>query len=99
MGPVTGLVLYAVIWSMTFLVAIPIRLQTQSEAGEVVPGTHGGSPARHDLGKKALITTVVALLLWGLAAWILLTGQITLSDIDLFTRFGPGPIEERGLGG
>ncbi len=99
MGPVTGLVLYAVIWSMTFLVAIPIRLQTQGEAGEVVPGTHRGSPQRHDLKKKALITTVVALAIWALAAWIILTGQITLSDIDLFTRFGPGPIEERGLGG
>ncbi len=99
MGPVTGLVLYAVIWSMTFLVAIPIRLQTQAEAGKIVPGTHGGSPQRHDLKKKALITTLVALLIWALAAWIILTGQITLSDIDLFTRFGPGPIEERGLGG
>ncbi len=99
MGPVTGLVLYAVIWAMVFLIAIPIRLQTQSEAGEVVPGTHGGSPQRHDLGKKAWITTLVAFLLWALAAWIILTGQITLSDIDLFTRFGPGPIEERGLGG
>ncbi|HEY9039987.1 MAG TPA: DUF1467 family protein [Roseovarius sp.] len=99
MGPVTGLVLYAIIWSMTFLVAIPIRLQTQDEAGAVVPGTHGGSPQRHDLKKKALITTLVALLIWALAAWIILTGQITLSDIDLFTRFGPGPIEERGLGG
>ncbi len=99
MGPVTGLVLYAVIWSMTFLVAIPIRLQTQAEAGEVVPGTHGGSPQRHDLKKKALISTLVALLIWALAVWIILTGQITLSDVDLFTRFGPGPIEERGLGG
>ncbi|PVA11264.1 DUF1467 domain-containing protein [Pelagivirga sediminicola] len=99
MGPVTGLVLYAVIWSMTFLVAIPIRLQTQGEAGQVVPGTHQGSPQRHDLRKKALISTVIAALIWALAAWIILTGQITLSDIDLFTRFGPGPIEERGLGG
>lgn len=99
MGPVTGLVLYAVIWSMVFLIAIPIRLQTQSEAGKVVPGTHGGSPERHDLGKKALIVTLVAFLIWALAAWIILTGRVTLSDIDLFTRFGPGPIEERGLGG
>lgn len=99
MGPVTGLVLYAVIWWLTFLVAIPIRLQTQAESGTIVPGTHGGSPQRHDLKKKALITTGIALALWGLAAWIIVTGQITLSDIDLFTRFGPGPIEERGLGG
>ncbi|WP_113912289.1 DUF1467 family protein [Roseovarius dicentrarchi] len=99
MGPMTGLVLYAVIWAMTFMVAIPIRLQTQGEAGDIVPGTHKGSPQRHDLKKKAWIATAVALAIWGLTAWIILTGQITLEDIDLFTRFGPGPIEERGLGG
>lgn len=99
MGPVTGLVLFAVIWSMSFLVAIPIRLQTQDEAGAVVPGTHGGSPQRHDLGKKALIATVVSVVIWAVIAWVILTGRITLDDIDLFTPFGPGPVEERGLGG
>ncbi|MCZ4354336.1 DUF1467 family protein [Roseovarius aestuarii] len=99
MGPVTGLVLYAVIWAMIFMIAIPIRLQTQGESGHVVPGTHQGSPERHDLKKKALITTAVSCVLWALLAWIILTGQITLSDIDLFERFGPGPMEGRGIGG
>lgn len=99
MGPVTGIVLYIMLWAVTFLVAIPIRLQTQVEAGEVVPGTHDGSPQRHDLGKKAWITTGVAFLIWALCAWVILTGQISMDDIDLFTRFGPGPVAERGLGG
>ncbi|WP_324755091.1 DUF1467 family protein [Roseovarius sp. Pro17] len=99
MGPVTGVVLYVVIWVMTFFVAIPIRLQTQGEAGNIVPGTHHGSPENHNLKKKAWITTAVALVIWALVAWIILTGRITLADIDLFTRFGPGPVEERGLGG
>ncbi|MDX1784895.1 DUF1467 family protein [Roseovarius sp. ZX-A-9] len=90
MGPVSGIVLFVVIWSMTFLVAIPIRLQTQGEAGEVVPGTHTGSPQKHHLKKKALITTLVAAVIWAIAAWIIITGQITLADIDLFERFGPG---------
>lgn len=99
MGPFTGLILFAVIWAITFLVAIPIRLQTQGEAGVVEPGTHSGSPQRHNLKKKAIITTIVTVLIWALIAWIIITGRITLSDIDLFTRFGPGPLEGRGLGG
>lgn len=99
MGPVSGLVLYAVIWFMTFFVAIPIRLQTQGEAGKTVPGTHHGSPERHDLKKKAWITTGVAFVIWAILAWIILGGIITLDDIDLFSRFGPGPVEGRGLGG
>lgn len=99
MGPVSGIVLYLVLWSVTFLVAIPIRLQTQGEAGQIVPGTHAGSPQRHDLKKKAWISTAVAAVIWAFLAWIILTGQITLNDIDLFERFGPGPMEGRGIGG
>ena len=49
MGIVSGLVLFAVIWSMTFLIALPIRVQTQGDAGEVVPGTHAGAPEQHHL--------------------------------------------------
>jgi predicted secreted protein len=99
MGPVSGLVLYAIIWFMTFFVAIPIRLQTQGEAGSTVPGTHHGSPERHDLKKKAWITTAVAFVIWAVVAWVILSGAISLDDIDLFSRFGPGPVEGRGLGG
>lgn len=99
MSPVSGLVLFVMIWAMTFFVAIPIRLQTQGEAGNVVPGTHHGSPARHNLKKKAWITTAVAIVIWAIAAWCILSGAITLDDIDLFSRFGPGPVEGRGLGG
>ena len=99
MGPVSGLVLYAVIWFLTFFVAIPIRLQTQGEAGSTVPGTHHSSPERHDLKKKAWITTGVAFVIWAITAYVILWDVITLDDIDLFTRFGPGPVEERGLGG
>ena len=98
MGPVSGLVLYAIIWSMTFLVAIPIRLQTQGEAGHIVPGTHDGSPQRHSLKKKAWITTGVAFVIWAFCAYCILTGAITLSDIDLYERFGPGPFAPNETG-
>ena len=84
MGPVSGLVLYAVIWFMTFLVALPIRIQTQGEAGTTVEGTHHGSPEQHHLKKKALITTLVAFVIWAIIATIILTGTITVDDIDFF---------------
>ena len=84
MGVASGIVLYLVIWFMTFLVAIPIRLQTQGEAGDVVPGTHDGSPQKHHLKKKAWITTAVAAVLWAVIAYIIITGTITVRDIDMF---------------
>ena len=88
MGIASGIVLYLVFWFMTFLVALPIRIQTQGEAGEVVPGTHDGSPQKHHLKKKAIITTIVAAVLWAIAAYIIITGTITVRDIDMFDRMG-----------
>ena len=93
MGVASGLVLYLVIWSMTFLVAIPIRIQTQGDVNEIVPGTHAGSPAHHHLRKKALITTCIAAVIWGIAASIILSGAISVRDIDMFNRMGPSASE------
>lgn len=82
MGIVSGLVLFAVIWSMTFLVALPIRVQTQGDAGSIVPGTHAGAPEQHHLGRKALWTTLVAAVIWAIAATVILSGWITVADIE-----------------
>ena len=86
MGIVSALVLYAVIWFMTFLVVIPIRIETQGDRGDVVPGTHASSPEVHNLKKKAWITTAFALVLWAIIAAIILSGWISVEDIDWFDR-------------
>jgi predicted secreted protein len=88
MGVVTGLVLYLVIWVVTFMTALPIRIQTQDEAGEIVPGTPAGSPQEHHLKKKAWIATAVAAVIWAIVAMIIINGWITISDIDVFNRMG-----------
>ncbi|QGX97681.1 DUF1467 family protein [Roseovarius faecimaris] len=84
MGPVSGLVLYLVVWFMTFFCVLPIRITTQGEAGTTVDGTHHGSPERHHLKKKAWITTGIAFVIWAILAYIILTGTITVRDIDMF---------------
>jgi predicted secreted protein len=84
MGITSALVLLAVIWWMTFLVALPIRVKTQGDLGKVEPGTHAGAPAVHNLGKKAIITTVVALVIWGIVSTIILSEVFTLDDMDFF---------------
>jgi predicted secreted protein len=85
MGITSGLVLFAVIWFMTFLCVIPVRLKTQGDMGEVVPGTHESSPERHNLKLKALITTGISLVLWAVFAWIIIGGLITVDDIERWT--------------
>jgi predicted secreted protein len=98
MSITSAIVLYAVIWFMVFLIVIPIRLQTQGDVGQIVPGTHAGSPEVHNLRKKAWITTFVSIGLWIVIAGIILSGWISVRDIDFFGRMGPAP-EFGGTGG
>ncbi|MEQ8896537.1 MAG: DUF1467 family protein [Roseovarius sp.] len=93
MGIASGIVLFMVVWFMTFLVVLPLRIQTQGEAGDVVPGTHSGSPEKHHLKKKALIVTGISAVIWSILAYIILTGMITVRDIDMFDRMGPSTEE------
>jgi predicted secreted protein len=89
MGVTSALVLFAVIWSMTFLIVLPIRVKTQGDLGEIVPGTHAGAPEVHNIGKKAKITTAISLVLWVIIAGTILSGAISVRDLDWFDRMGP----------
>jgi predicted secreted protein len=89
MSITSALVLFAVIWFLTFLIVIPIRLQTQGDVGKIVPGTHAGSPEHHHLKKKAWITTGVTFVLWAIIVGIILSGWISVRDFDWMNRMGP----------
>lgn len=90
MAPLSAFVLFSVIWFMTLFIILPLRLTTQGEAGTTVKGTLESAPENPQLKRRFLLTTVVALVFWGIAVAIITSGWITLEDIDLFTRFG-GP--------
>ncbi|KMK65793.1 DUF1467 family protein [Puniceibacterium sp. IMCC21224] len=98
MSITSAIVLFAVLWFLTFLVVIPIRLQTQGDVGRVVPGTHAGSPEVHGLKKKAWITTGVTAVLWAIIAGVIFSGMLTVRDLDYFNRMSPLP-EVRGTDG
>lgn len=86
MGPVSGLVLLAVIWTVIFFIVLPLRLETQGEAGEIVPGTHASSPANFSFKRKARITSLWAVPIWAVIAGTILSGTLTIRDIDWFER-------------
>lgn len=91
MGIASGIVLFLVIWFLTFLVVLPLRIQTQGDVGQVMPGTHAGSPEHHHLRRKVWITTGVAAVIWAITATIIITGAITVRDIDWFGIMEPLP--------
>ena len=98
MAITSSLVLLAVIWFMVFFVVLPLRLQTQGDVGRIVPGTHASSPEVLNLRRKVAITTAAALVIWAVACAVILSGTITVRDIDWFNRMDPpGSVDGRGV--
>ena len=94
MGFVSGLVLFAVVWFMVLFVVLPIRLETQGDVGERVEGTHAGSPASgFSMKKKFRLTTLWAVPIWAIIAAVIVFGDISVRDIDMFGRMGPAASE------
>lgn len=89
---ITGaIILFAVLWFLIFLMILPVRHVSQSEAGEVVPGTPPSAPANAQIGRKARITTVIAAVLWVLLAWVILFGGFTIHSVDWFGKLDRDP--------
>ena len=53
MSVTSAIVLFAVIWFLTFLIIIPFRVKTQGDLGAIVKGTQAGAPEVHNLRRKA----------------------------------------------
>jgi predicted secreted protein len=65
MNIVTGFVVYIVIWWLVLFMVLPIGVKSHDETGEaVVPGTTSSAPVAPRMGLKALITSVIAAVLW-----------------------------------
>lgn len=80
-------VLYSVFWFLTFFIVLQVRTRTQAESGqEVVPGTPPSAPAVEDVGRSAKIATLYATAIWAVVVWVIMSGWITLEDIDFFDR-------------
>ena len=86
MNVVSGLVLFSVIWFVALLVALPIGVKTQAEAGEVVPGTPSSAPVDAMLKRKLVWVTVASVAIWAAIAAFILWGGVSVEDIDFFHR-------------
>lgn len=84
MGIMSGIVLFAVFWWMTFFVLLPIRVTTQGDIGDVEPGTHASAPQVHHLKRKALIATGIAAVLWAITATIIFNGWLPIWEMEFF---------------
>ena len=82
MSITSAFVLYSVIWAILFYMINPLWQTSQSEDGKVTPGTPASAPIDPMIRKKAIITTVIATVLFVLAICTLQFGWITLDDVS-----------------
>ena len=87
-----GLVLFLTIWFMSFLTILPIGHKSQSDAGHVVPGTPASAPAELNMRRKVVITTLVMIVIWAICAVVLISGWISMEDVDWVGRLDPREI-------
>lgn len=78
------LVIFATIWFLSLLCALPIGLRSQAEAGEIVPGTPASAPVDAMLRKKLLWATISALLITVPLCAFIIWGGVTIEDIDIW---------------
>ncbi|MES2916308.1 MAG: DUF1467 family protein [Pseudomonadota bacterium] len=83
------IVLYSVTWFMTLFCVLPYRTVSQDEAKDIVPGTPPGAPAGNVMKRKAWITTLIATPICAVIVGIILSGWITVEDLDWFGRMKP----------
>jgi predicted secreted protein len=91
MSITSAIVLFAVIWFMVLFLILPLRMVTQGDAGDVVPGTPSSAPQNADMGRKLRLTTIIAVVAWVVIAGTILSGVIDLRDLDWFNRLPPAP--------
>jgi len=72
---VTGIVVYALIWWTVLFAVLPFGVR--SADAEATPGGWGGAPTNPRILRKALITTVLATALWGVAYLLITTNWIS----------------------
>ncbi|MFC0280744.1 DUF1467 family protein [Falsigemmobacter intermedius] len=83
------IVVFAVCWFLVLLIVLPLRMQTQAEAGSIVPGTPAGAPAGPVGRKKLIVTTIAATLAWAAICLTVMSGAISIRDFDVMGRLPP----------
>lgn len=78
----TAIAIYFVVWWIVLFAILPLGVKNAHEAGETtLEGNEPGAPVNHQMGRKALITTVVAAVVFALIygalqyGWPLVTGR------------------------
>lgn len=83
MSVTSAIAIYFIIWWVVLFAVLPIGVRTQEEEGEVVPGTVSSAPHKPLLIRKAIITTIVAGIVFAAFYWLRFYSGLTLDDFPI----------------
>ncbi len=72
----SALAVYFIIWWTVLFAVLPFGIRSQHEAGEVVAGTEPGAPVLPGLLKKAVITSLIAAVIFAGVWYVWVTYDI-----------------------
>lgn len=81
--------IYVVIWWTVLFAMLPIGVRTQSDEGEVTPGTAESAPLAPRLLPKMVATTVISTVIFALVYAIIVHRLISIDDIPFLPRYEP----------
>tara|TARA_R110002094_G_scaffold10403_3_gene20363 strand:+ start:387 stop:725 length:339 start_codon:yes stop_codon:yes gene_type:complete len=60
----SGVAIYFIIWWLVLFVTLPFGIRSQHEGEDMAMGTDRGAPISAGIGRKAIATTVISLLIF-----------------------------------
>jgi predicted secreted protein len=77
----TAVAIFFLIWWVVLFAVLPFGVRSQHEDGEMAAGTDPGAPVIPRLGRKLLLTTVVAALIFAACYVIYVNHSVTLEGL------------------
>jgi predicted secreted protein len=77
----TAVAIFFLIWWVVLFAVLPWGVRSQSEGGEMVPGTDPGAPAIPYLARKLVWTTVVSLAIFAACYVVYVNRLVTLEAL------------------
>ena len=87
MSLTTVVAIYFIIWWVVLFAVLPWGIRSQHEGSEMTPGTEPGAPIAPRIIAKLIWTTIVATIIFGVAAVVTKYRLITLEDFDALMGF------------
>lgn len=87
MSLVTVIAVFFVVWCISFVALANMGVKSQAEQGEVVAGTPAGAPHKARIGRNALWTTLVTIIIVSFIYWLVVYSGLTLADYPFMPNF------------